>query len=90
MEWNEWGKIRKAQLESTPVDYVGRFTFERLKEGDKLVTIKENAEDDDDTAEQYIVLNEYFPKGQYTFQDCLVHQHLTLPSDGPATQEEFE
>eukprot|EP00961_Rhodomonas_salina_P024165 325280-Rhodomonas_salina.1 len=92
MDWKEWGKIRKAQLLSqpAPVEDFGEYTFEDLKKRGKSITIKENAEDDDDTAVQYIVLNEYFPKGQYTFHDRSNDLTITLPSYSPATQEEFE
>eukprot|EP00961_Rhodomonas_salina_P056767 762677-Rhodomonas_salina.2 len=61
--WQEWTKIREEQLASEPVEYVGEFTLKQLKEGAKFVCIKQNAEDDDDTAKRYIVLNKYFRKG---------------------------
>eukprot|EP00961_Rhodomonas_salina_P056766 762677-Rhodomonas_salina.1 len=90
MEWKQWREMCMARLASQPVDYIGEFTIPQLQEDAKFVTIKENAEDDDDTADQYIVLYQYFPKGHYTFHDRNVHQHIYLYRDSPATQEEFE
>eukprot|EP00961_Rhodomonas_salina_P030720 413257-Rhodomonas_salina.1 len=91
IEWKEWTKIRTAELAAKPEEVTehGPFLITHLEQDARFIKVQGRDEASDE-AEQYIVLNRHFPKGEYRFCYHRTEWTVYLHRDSPATQEEFE